>query len=783
MSRTTSYDTAAVLDVVGCGSGNAGVTTRFLIPFEQVDRQHAAPPPRVVPAARWRHAARAVLAGASESPVTLRTAARAAIRVMPFQLEPALALLGGSASRILIADDVGLGKTVQAGLILAELLERNAEARAIVVCPAALREQWQTELRDRFALPAAIIDAAYLSRAQLNVAARINPWSAHALVITSIDYLKRPEVIRALETLVWDAAVFDEAHALAGRSDRAGAAALVAERARQVVMLTATPHSGDERAFQRLCTLGDLAPTFPLLLFRRRRRDVGLAADRRTIWLPVTPTAAEAAMHRGLASYARRVWASQHTPASPAGLAMSVLTRRACSSAASFLRSLQRRAALLSQAETPGELQLALPFGDADADDEPGRELAAPGLASRREELLVLADLMQLAERAAGGESKIAVLHRLLRRTAQPALVFTEYRDTLTSLAAEFAALCPLQLHGGMTPRERREAARGFTAGSARLLLATDAASEGLNLHQRCRLVVNLELPWTPMRLEQRIGRIDRIGQVRRVHAVHLVAATSSEQTVVARLLSRLDAASGALGETVLGAAEREIARVAFGGEEGIPVTASTAVQRGYLAADTSMRNAAVHEAAFIHTLRRVSALRREPRAEPAPLLTVFRRGASRRCWLFELAYADAGGSALWHELLGIAAAGNPAWSRDRASTRRLLDVDAALATVIRRQHAARVGRLREALEPALAAARLRELAIVDAVRARRARMAALLVQPSLFGRAGSLRQEEQATAADELIARCEAHLRRIDLARVPVPSGSALLLAFASGR
>src|SRR5207244_8092968 len=100
----------------------------------------------------------------------------------------------------------------------------------------------------------------------------------------------------------------------------------------------------------------------------------------------------------------------------------------------------------------------------------------------------------------------------------------------------ELADFAPLQLHGGLTARERIDVLRQFTAGETRVLLATDAASEGLNLHHRCRLVVNLELPWTPLRLEQRIGRVDRLGQRRRVHAVHLVAMNADEESLAARL-------------------------------------------------------------------------------------------------------------------------------------------------------------------------------------------------------------------------------------------------------
>ena len=118
----------------------------------------------------------------------------------------------------------------------------------------------------------------------------INPWALPRIVVTSIDYIKRPEVMRSIETLTWDFVAFDEAHNLAGRSDRATAAQAVARRSRAVALLTATPHSGDEEAFQRLCGIGDMRAAYPLLMFRRTRADAGLAGRRRTTVRRVQPT-------------------------------------------------------------------------------------------------------------------------------------------------------------------------------------------------------------------------------------------------------------------------------------------------------------------------------------------------------------------------------------------------------------------------------------------------------------------------------------------------------------
>ena len=124
----------------------------------------------------------------------------------------------------------------------------------------------------------------------------------------------------------------------------------------------------------------------------------------------------------------------------------------------------------------------------------------------------------------------------------EPIIVFTEYRDTLDALESAIGDLRKTTtLHGGQTPQERRNAVDAFTSGAADLLLATDAGAEGLNLQSRCRLVVNLELPWNPTRLEQRIGRVDRIGQTRTVHAINLFAEGTAESTVLAGLLRRLE--------------------------------------------------------------------------------------------------------------------------------------------------------------------------------------------------------------------------------------------------
>src|SRR5678816_2816406 len=250
VAAESSFGTVSIVDVDGCEATNHGTRARFLLPFEAVTpASPSGVTSRFVTIHRWQRAARAALAAAVPRWTSLRAARGAQFTVLPFQLEPAMAVVRGDACRLLIADDVGLGKTIQAGLIVAETIVRSADTRALIVAPAGLREQWREELQARFQLHAEVLDTQSIARVAAEVVADVNPWSIHPIGITSIDFIKRPEVMRSLETLTWDVLVFDEAHALAGRSDRAVAAAALGRRARVVVMLTATPHSGDDEAF------------------------------------------------------------------------------------------------------------------------------------------------------------------------------------------------------------------------------------------------------------------------------------------------------------------------------------------------------------------------------------------------------------------------------------------------------------------------------------------------------------------------------------------------------
>jgi superfamily II DNA or RNA helicase len=482
------------------------------------------------------------------------------LALVPWQWAAATAVVQGVASTLLLADAVGLGKTIQAGIVVAALRARGNGDRVLILTPAGLRDQWRSELERLFRLSASSVDAAWLREARRTIPAGVNPWRLASTAIASLDFVKQPEVLAAATGTPWDVLIVDEAHNLSTSTDRRAAAAAVAACARMVVLVTATPHTGSDDEFAALCSVGCVAgDAAPTSVIRRTRADVGLDAARRVRVSRVRLDGAEQRMHALLREYAGAVWRERGTCSPAARLAMIVLLKRSASSAWALARSVEHRLHLLGSGDEVPD-QPALPFddpGETDAaDTEFPAALGQPGLDEPGRELRLLGALRQAAQLAAASETKLARVSALLRRTREPAIVFTEYRDTLDVALQAFRAHGPVAvLHGGLSRPERRDAADAFNTGRARVLLATDVASEGLNLHGLCRLVINLELPWNPVRLEQRVGRVDRIGQRRRVHALHLIGCDTAEAYVLERLAGRVRNIRRALDGTHDGAA------------------------------------------------------------------------------------------------------------------------------------------------------------------------------------------------------------------------------------
>jgi superfamily II DNA or RNA helicase len=575
----TAFTDCDALHLTGAGPGNRELTRTILLPFDRPRLIPSNETVRTVPPRRWlRHFYTSAI---EASPFgALSAAAACNISFLPYQLEPALAMLRDGHSRILIADAVGLGKTIQAGLILNQLSAESAGFRALIVAPAGLREQWAGELASRFELTSVIATSSWLARTAGHLPADVNPWSLPGIYIASFDFLKRPEAMRPLDDdeSGWDLVIVDEAHAATPGSARLAAVHGVASRARRVVLLSATPHGGDAAQFRALCAIGSIEPARqPLMIFRRSRGETGGASRRRTVLLPVRLSAAELQMHRALDAYTSCIWTEARRHGNPQGrLAAIVLAKRALSSAASLAVSCRRRLQLLSDGAVPTrEQQLQLPLDEEDPlpDEDPLWLLGAPGLTDRVQEERWLTAIAEAGEAAAYDESKLRVLGRLLRRTSEPAIVFTEYRDTLERVFRVLSGSGRrlTVLHGGMSPQERSTAQREFNSAGT-VMLATDAAAEGLNLHHRCRLVIHFELPWSPSRLEQRTGRVDRIGQARVVHEILLVARDTAERLILAPLARRAARARTALpGDSAFFDALSE-SRVAAAIMEGVPI-------------------------------------------------------------------------------------------------------------------------------------------------------------------------------------------------------------------
>ena len=602
--RTTSFQDCSLLEV----SMTTTASRTFILPF---DRPRL-PAPRRLRVVSRRHWARDVSALVLESfPYGGLQFCPPAIRLLPYQLEPALALLRHGALRVLIADDVGLGKTVEAGLVIRELAKGDRLSRVLILCPAALRTQWAQELSRLFSLRPIEADAAWLQGAARDLPPDVNPWSPPGVYLASVDFVKRPEALRPLEDVRWDLLVVDEAHGATPGSDRGEGVHALACRARRLILLTATPHSGNPEQFNALCRLGAGPESPPLVLFNRSRQDTPLAGQEvKSSILQVRLGAEECRMHRLLEKYTGRLWAERSGDAA-VELVATLLRKRALSSPASLARSIRRRMALLGDGDaTPGQMWLPLLDDEAiEEDAEPGATLGTRGLQDPGEERTALEAIASAADAASASEAKLRVLLRLLRRSRESAIVFSEYRDTAGRVALAIAAEGREVevLHGGLSAGERRLVVSRFTAG-ATILVATDAASEGLNLHQACRMVVHFELPWTPSRLHQRCGRVNRIGQTRRVHEIALIGNDTAEALVLVPLLLR-DARSGVFSRAPLVHQLTE-SRIAARIMTGVLPAPPASPPRSDNAVTMDLRDEASKEAVRLETLRRLSAAR-----------------------------------------------------------------------------------------------------------------------------------------------------------------------------
>ena len=663
--------------------------------------------------------------------------------LLPYQLEPALAMLRDGHPRLLIADDVGLGKTIETGLILRELSRRHGDFRALILTPAGLRQQWRDELTRHFASETTLSDADWLRAMGRCLPPEVNPWSAPGIYVASFDFVKRPEALRPLEDVRWDLLVVDEAHVASIATDRRAAIHGIALRSRRIVLLTATPPA-DHSQFRALCSIGALPDDPAIVLFRRARTDGG-RRPRRSILLSVRLSNEEQRLHRMLERYTTLVWREARRAGNGHSLLLATtLRKRALSSSASLIASLQRRRDLLAAHASPLELQMLLPL---DEQDDGAREdivsddvLAAPGLSDAVDEQNWLETILAAAL-TAGNDGKSRVLVRLLKRIRQPALVFTEYRDTLEMLCQQLmAAGMPVcVLHGGLSIEERRRALEEFARGG-RILLATDAAAEGLNLQSACRVIVHYELPWNPSRMLQRAGRVDRIGQRYRVHEIALLATDTAESLVLGPLARRamgwVDGA--ARGRMLEWLTESRLGELIFDGAVPHPTDAPPQ-DDPHITVDLSL-DAAVEASRHERRARfRVTALAHADDRHGSVAVSTLRRSSWRPGFvlIFDIRTCAANRRVIARDSVAIhAALALPVWPRKRLQIRRTVnDLLPALRVALSEKVEAAQHRQRDSIRTRYQEAADRMSRRDRAIRRTQESVARQLVQAGLFER------------------------------------------------
>ncbi len=522
----------------------------------------------------------------------LQSPFRSGIEIDEYQLDPVVRAITMPRVNLLIADDVGLGKTIEAGLVVQEMILRHRARSVLIVCPSSLQVQWREEMRDKFGLEFRIVDSEAVSQLRRKRGIHVNPWTHFPRLITSLDYLKRERPLRAFRDTLpaggrpayprpYDILILDEAHnaAPSGRgkyatdSLRTQAVRMIAPHFEHRLFLSATPHNGYRESFAALLELLDnqrfaraVTPDpaqLHTVMIRRMKSELKLRwdgsrrfAERVVRHLEVPYTDGERRAHRDLAEYSALRLRAAPSPGerTAAEFVLKLLKKRLFSSPAAFAATLQRHTASLGAARgKAAPLRDIEDWSDDYADDEEYEcgldEMVAaasgPLAAPDTEESALLARLTaHAASAAARPDTKAAVLLRWLSETLRPegvwnnerVILFTEYRATqkwLHDLLARegFARDGRLAtIYGGM-PNDQREAVKAaFQAHPAdspvRILLATDAASEGLNLQNHCFRLVHYEIPWNPNRMEQRNGRVDRHGQrAQEVLIHHFVAA------------------------------------------------------------------------------------------------------------------------------------------------------------------------------------------------------------------------------------------------------------------
>jgi superfamily II DNA or RNA helicase len=503
---------------------------------------------------------------------------------LPHQLYALNRAMSRDRIRYLLADEVGLGKTIEAGLILRELKLRGRVKRVLVVSPKGLVRQWQAEMRLHFGEQLRFIEASDLAAFRVwrddSTQGEDNIWRVHDQVICSLDSVKPIESRRgwSLEQLAnynrerfeglvsagWDLVIIDESHRMGGSTEQVARyklGAALAESAPYLLLLSATPHQGKSDQFLRLMQLLD-RDSFPdessivqdrvqPFVIRSEKR-LTIDAEGQPLFKPrstrlqavewKTKHAAQQQLYEAVTDYVRHGY-NQAMAAKQRhiGFLMILMQRLVTSSTAAIRATLEKRQALL---DTP-ELQASLfdptdndEWAELDGQSQLDAALQTASWAQEKSEVDMLLALARETERQgtdAKAEALLELIYKLQQEENDPelkVLIFTEFLPTQAMLAEflEGRGFSVTLLNGSMDLDARTRTQQVFSE-DVRILISTDAGGEGLNL-QFCHVIVNFDMPWNPMRIEQRIGRVDRIGQPHVVRAINFVLADTVEYRV-----------------------------------------------------------------------------------------------------------------------------------------------------------------------------------------------------------------------------------------------------------
>lgn len=501
--------------------------------------------------------------------------------------------------RFLIADDPGAGKTIMAGLIIKELKIRNQAKRILIVAPGHLKDQWRRELKERFEESFIVLD-----RHIMDSHFGENAWDRDNQIITSIDFAKQDSILPSLSASRFDLVIVDEAHKMTAykygedvkKSERYILGECLSEITEHLLFLTATPHKGDPENFRLFLDL--LEPGFfatdQMLkesiqnkdnpLFIRRIKEDLKNFEGEPIFLPRhvktmtynlgKQSPKEADLYNDLSEYVNTEYnkALSKEKKRNVTFALVILQRRFASSTYAVLRSLERRKKRLEELLSGAIERTKIPSNSLDMDeiDDMSEEdrwkeeelWETLSVAENREELQreikIIERLIRQAQEIIHGEIEIKLndfRETLLRLSKEnpsakdrKILVFTESRDTLDYLEQRIKqwGYKTCTIHGGMK-LEERIASESIFRNESEVLIATEAAGEGINL-QFCNLMINYDIPWNPNRLEQRMGRIHRYGQQKEVFIYNLVAEDTREGRVLQKLFEKLKEIRTAMG-------------------------------------------------------------------------------------------------------------------------------------------------------------------------------------------------------------------------------------------